>query len=327
MSTMPLPKFNKVAWVAISAVIFLAIIGLGEALKDVDLISCYVIPVLLATYFIGYRYGIAFLVLSFAANLVLTFLHDRAVPIQTVVGLLVHIGSYVIVIVLIEMIRKRTDMLRQSLAEKTIIIGDIHHRMKNQMSTMLSFIELSDLSNPAKALEALKGKLKTYFILYNKLCYGNQSQDKVELHSYLKDIIQGNLDSKGNDRGSIDYRINCPEMILANKDAISIGLIVNELTTNSLKYAFNGRPTGLISLTVALLHPSRGFQIVYADDGCGFVYDPHAADNKLGSIMVDSLTRQMYGSVRHSNQGGSIFTFRFDEIEFAGAESRIQPGL
>ena len=109
--------------------------------------------------------------------------------------------------------------------------------------------------------------------------------------------------------GAIDYKIKGDEIKLSIEKAMPIALIVNEIVSNSLKYAFQDREQGLI--TIDLIHSGVTYSIVIHDDGCGFDYDPNASRASLGLDLVKNLVLQLNGTCSVKNECGTKFILEF----------------
>lgn len=131
---------------------------------------------------------------------------------------------------------------------------------------------------------------------------GDGDGGRVDLAEYLTTLCHG-LGDLLRDVRPIAVRVACDPIEVASAVAIPIGLIVNELVTNSLKYAYPGERGGIVSVTVTRTGNNIG--VTVADDGVGC---PDGVDPGLGSKLVRLLAKQLGGSVRHEATGTGFCT-------------------
>jgi PAS domain S-box-containing protein len=212
--------------------------------------------------------------------------------------------------------RKRyEERLETSLREKEVIIKEVHHRVKNNMQVISGFLELqSNYIDDPKAVEKLiecQRRVRTMALVHEKL-YQSRTLGVINAAEYIKSLIADLMNS---------YAISTPVDVTADVDdvdinldmAIPCGLIINELVTNSLKYAFAGRAGGKISL-VMHHQEDHTFSLTVQDDGVGLPPDYEARSAaSLGTQLVNVLVRQLGGVMKVDGVQGARFTIVFPE--------------
>ena len=212
--------------------------------------------------------------------------------------------------------RKRyEERLEASLREKEVIIKEVHHRVKNNMQVISGFLELqSNYIEDPVAVEKLiecQRRVRTMALVHEKL-YQSKSLVAINAAEYIKSLIADLMDSYSMST-SVDVSVDVDDVDITLDMAIPCGLIINELVTNSLKYAFSGRPEGKLSLT---LHHKEDhtFSLVVQDDGVGLPPDFEARSTaSLGMQLVGVLVRQLGGEMKSDSDRGTRFTIVFPE--------------
>ncbi|MBN1531995.1 MAG: PAS domain-containing protein [Spirochaetes bacterium] len=218
------------------------------------------------------------------------------------------------------------DALNAALEEKEALLRELQHRVKNSLFMISSMAELEAArsGDPAvrKALESLGGRIHTLSELYTML-YRSQDTRQIPLDRYCKSIgdslYAAHTDADG--RMTLQYRID--PVTVDTKRASVVGLILNELLMNALKYAFPGDRAGTI--TVSLKAASGDLTLKVADNGVGMP-GGSGPDHPggLGLELVKLLARQMGGALDIRSEGGTIVTVSFSGRE--NGEERPQTG-
>jgi PAS domain S-box-containing protein len=212
--------------------------------------------------------------------------------------------------------RKRyEERLEASLREKEVIIKEVHHRVKNNMQVISGFLELqSNYIDDPLAVEKLnecQRRVRTMALVHEKL-YQSKSLGVINAAEYIKNLIADLMNS---------YTVSTPVDVTVDVDDVNInldmaipcGLIINELVTNSLKYAFVGRGTGRLSL-VMHHQEDHTFCLTVQDDGVGLPPDYEARSAaSLGMQLVSVLVRQLGGVMKAESDHGARFTITFPE--------------
>jgi len=202
------------------------------------------------------------------------------------------------------------DRVRALLEEKELILREVHHRIKNNMAVMMGLLSLQANLSPqpavAEALEKASGRLRSMALLYEHL-YQSQDHGALSLAEYLPSLAREIVAALPS-AFPIDLVMEVDEARLDAKRLSSLGIIVNELVTNAVKYAFAGRAAGRLDL-VARVRDGR-LKLEVRDDGIGLPtgFDPEATTG-FGLRLIDSLAKQLDGSfsIGPAPKGGSRF--------------------
>jgi PAS domain S-box-containing protein len=208
--------------------------------------------------------------------------------------------------------RQAEDRIKALLAEKELILKEVHHRIKNNMNTMISLLSLQagnavDTS-AVLVLEDAKRRLESMTYLYEKL-YQSSSYVELSINSYLSSLIDEILENFPESR-NIKVEKNIQEFMLGVKYIQPIGIIINELLTNIMKHAFDGFEGALITITVQEI--DRHVILHVYDNGRGFSKPMDLNKTAgFGLQLVHALADQLDGrfSVAQENGTNAIIEF------------------
>lgn len=217
--------------------------------------------------------------------------------------------------------RKRSEEKVQALlAEKETILREVHHRLKNNMSNLISLLNLqaSRLSEPSaiKALEEAGLRVRSMLLLYEQL-----NQSCTFLEAPVRDFLSALIDTIYETfpaRASIRLEKDLDDFILDTKRLQILGIIVNELMTNSMKHAFKDTAVGVLSVSLSL----AGSRIVLRvrDDGSGIPASMDSGPAKgVGLQVVRALASQLDGTIHQECKHGTVFVLDFPRETQAGA--------
>lgn len=210
--------------------------------------------------------------------------------------------------------RKEMDRrVRDSLKEKEVLLQEVHHRVKNNLQVISSILNLqSSYVNDPKTLEVLREsqqRIKSMSFIHETI-YRTADFSKLEFTEYLRTIVNNLIQSyrTGNEAVSL---VADMDLVYLNLDqSIPCGLIVNELVSNALKYAFKGRDKGKLKL--GLHEKDNVIEISVKDNGVGLPKDfSYEKTNSLGIQLVYALLDQIDASMEIKVKGGTEFLIKF----------------
>lgn len=206
------------------------------------------------------------------------------------------------------------DQLTQKiLKEKELLIGEMNHRIKNNLNLINSMIGLKmeemENSQEQKILLDVQSRIETVSSLHDQL-YHTKQYNKVNLNLYMGQVIKKVCESMSQDHISIQHHIvNCD---IPTKFAISIGLIVTELVTNSFKYGFKNQQSGNIQIDI--VQEQKHFNILFSDSGKGLPENFLKNTKGFGMQMIEILIDQYNGSLNIENDNGAKFHIQLNPI-------------
>jgi two-component system, sensor histidine kinase PdtaS len=209
--------------------------------------------------------------------------------------------------------RKRMEsLLKKSVSEKDLLLKEIHHRVKNNLQIISSLLNLQKNYVSSKecqnVLDESQNRVHSMALIHEKL-YQTDNLNQIHFAEYILDLSNFLFRSYGVDPARV--KLNVESQAFLNIDtAIPCGLIVSELISNALKYAFPQQEHGAISIETK---QSNGmFELKVQDDGVGF---PENLDfrntQSLGMRLVNTLAKQLQGSIEMNRSPGTIFRIFF----------------
>jgi PAS domain S-box-containing protein len=207
------------------------------------------------------------------------------------------------------------ENIEKSLKEKEILLREIHHRVKNNMQIISSLLGLaSETIKDKKYVDMFResqNRINSMSLIHEKL-YRSRDLAKIDLKEYVKDLANAIFQSRGVIPGTIVFKLNIGNVQLGIDQSIPLGLIINELITNSLKYAFLGDRKGEINVS---LHPidENTFELIVGDNGVGIPCDvDFRKTESLGLRLVTILVEnQLKGKIDLDRSKGTEFNITF----------------
>lgn len=212
--------------------------------------------------------------------------------------------------------------LKRSLTEKEILLQEVHHRVKNNMQIMSSLIKLqSHYITDKQMLQILKeteSRIQSMSIVHSKL-YATQEYEKINFGEYVKNLTDNFWNTYGIKLKNLKFEINIADIPLNIDTAIPCGLIINELVSNAIKYAFPDNKHGTIAISLLKEDKDNFFRLIVKDDGAGISEGINIEKtDTLGIQLVKLLSKQMNGSMQviSSKDQGTEFIIMLEESQY-----------
>ena len=195
--------------------------------------------------------------------------------------------------------KKAQEQIKKSLSEKNMLLKEIHHRVKNNLMIISSLLNLESRYIKDKASKDIfkesQNRARSMALIHERL-YQSTDLKRIDFGEYITSLSNELFHTYAADSGVIKLKINAENIFLDINTAIPLGLIANELVTNSLKYAFPENMGGKISID---FHPLDDlYEFTVNDNGIGF---PEELDYKntesLGLQLVTNLAEQIDGEI------------------------------
>lgn len=204
------------------------------------------------------------------------------------------------------------EKTRHSLKEKEVLLKEVHHRVKNNLQIILSILNLQYANvSDKKTLELLqdvRSRIKAMSFIH-ELLYQANDFSSINFSQYISNITTNLVYSYSKDH-TVNLKLDVGEVFLDLDRAIPCGLIINELLTNALKYAFVDQQEGEIS--ILLKQTDEYIKLVIADNGKGFPMDiDYRNTESLGMQLVITLVQQLRGEIMLDNSKGAKYTITF----------------
>lgn len=223
-------------------------------------------------------------------------------------------GVYVISAIRDASERKRVEEnIRRSLREKEILLKEVHHRVKNNLQIISSIINLQsqniDDEKAKEIFEDMRVRVRSIALVHERL-YETRDLVHVDFKDYLQGLLQDLLGAYGSGDKTIQSRLEIEPHALQLDMVINCGLIVTELVSNSVKYAFKDKKTGVVE--IRFRRQGDDYALSVRDNGPGIPaeIDPLRAKT-LGLTLVNGLAREMGGSITYGSNSGAEFKVTF----------------
>ncbi|GAB3926192.1 histidine kinase dimerization/phosphoacceptor domain -containing protein [Larkinella terrae] len=209
-------------------------------------------------------------------------------------------------------IKQQRDEIAQKNAQNELLLKEIHHRVKNNLAVVSGLLSLQSAKvtdpNVKEAMQTSQNQVQSMGIIHQKLYQGNQL-GAIEMRDYFNNLSESILHSF-DAAGRITIDCSMPELVLDIDTAISVGLLTNELLTNSLKYAFVGKDNGTIRISLTRMD-NDSLLLQVADNGIGKQSAEAVKETGFGTQLVDLLTIQLDGILTYENQDGTLVKLHF----------------
>jgi PAS domain S-box-containing protein len=206
------------------------------------------------------------------------------------------------------------EQIRASLQEKEVLLKEIHHRVKNNLQIISSLLNLqSKYVNDPQALQMFldsQNRVKSMALIH-EILFRSRDITRIDFSEYIKMISVQLFRSYGANAKNISLEVHVDDIILDVDTAISCGLIVTELVSNSLKHAFTDGRDGAISVAL-FADDDDMLRLVVRDSGIGLLnYRPLRHVESLGLKLVNALVNQLAGTVKVDSSLGTTFMVSF----------------
>ncbi len=211
---------------------------------------------------------------------------------------------------------KAEKELKASLKGKELLLKEIHHRVKNNMQIISSLLSLQSNYVEGEAVNVLKesqNRVKSMAIIHEKL-YQSYDLTHINFKEYIESLLNYLFHSYTKNFGDVTIKLDVEEIFFSIETAVPLGLIINELVSNSLKYAF---PQEKGEITLKIYKKLDGFTIQISDNGVGMPDEiKFTTTDSLGLQLVSSLVNQLDGSVELKRHNGTSYLINFKEQKY-----------
>ncbi len=209
-------------------------------------------------------------------------------------------------------IEKRID-------EKEILLCEVHHRVKNNLQTVSSLLNLqakNSTNDTIKNLVLSSQNRVNSMAMIHEMLYMRDNLSKIEFRSYVKELTEYLIKSADGKNKNVIINIDIPDIQFDIDTAIPLGLLINEAVTNSLKYGFVEKGNGQIDIKLKKENDSNTYILDISDNGVGFAKELNFRTSKsLGLKLIHNLARQLRGSVKREPMShGTNYSITFQDI-------------
>jgi len=207
------------------------------------------------------------------------------------------------------------EKIEKSLKEKTVLLQEIHHRVKNNLQIIASLLNLqSRRIKDKEALEMFQATRKRVFsmALVHERLYKSEDFARVDFRKYIEEMTVHLLTFHRDKMEKVRFEKDIKKTIIDINKAVPLGLILNELITNALKHAFPDDREGEVKIKFA--KKGSRYDLMISDDGIGFPKDlDFRKAESMGLVLITSLVNQIDGEIKLDRSKGTSFKIRFSD--------------
>jgi two-component system, sensor histidine kinase PdtaS len=216
--------------------------------------------------------------------------------------------------------RRLSVQVNQLLQDKEMLMKEIHHRVKNNLMIISSLLSLQSRYIKDEATREIfkesETRAKSMALIHERL-YRSGDLKSIDFPDYIRSLTRDIFNTYVTSRGRVQLQMDVQDVRVDVNSAVPLGLIINELVTNSLKYAFPDDREGIIR--IRFHEDGDEYVLEIGDDGIGIPDDfDIEKSNSLGMLLVNSLTSQIRGELELKRDHGTTFIIKFREDQFQG---------
>ncbi len=211
-------------------------------------------------------------------------------------------------------IQKRDKELEQNIKEKDVLLQEIHHRVKNNLAVVSGLLNLQSTAVDDQYVQNILTKSMHRIMSIAKvheLLYQSDDFSKIDFNIYIQELVNIHLNSLSNQKKEVTFKNDVDLDFIDLNYGVPIGIILNELITNSLKHAFD---ESISDPTIIISAAKTGNKVIitYRDNGKGIAEDSYDPKESLGTTLIDSLLQQIDATFEANFKVGYEFEFSFD---------------
>lgn len=209
-------------------------------------------------------------------------------------------------------------LLNTLINDKEILLKEVHHRVKNNLQVIISLLRLQSRyiedANSKILFANCQYRIKSMALIHEML-YKSNGMTKINCGEYVDKLIKELITSMKGEQHNIDFKFNNPKIDISLDTAIPLGLLLNEVITNSLKYGIINESRGVVSIEITKLD-ENSFKALVGDDGVGFSNEINVKNtNSIGLKLIERLVFQLKGNIEKiQNKKGTNYAITFQEI-------------
>ena len=212
----------------------------------------------------------------------------------------------------------RNYIIQEALSEKEVLLKEIHHRVKNNLQIISSLLNIQAQNiqdiNVRETIKEGQSRLQAMSLIHQNL-YQSEELDAINIEHYFGELTNYLRELYNGKSSNVIISITAKDLFFDIDTAIPLGLIVNELVSNSFKYAFKENPNGIIKIAIDS-QDDLNYQLTVSDNGKGMPSDFHLNESKsLGLKLVTILSRQLRGSLHFEIGQGTTFAIKFKDLK------------
>lgn len=211
-----------------------------------------------------------------------------------------------------EQLKTSKLQLSQALSEREMLLREIHHRVKNNLQIIMSLLKIQanegNSKNIEDFLEISESRIQSMALIHQSL-YEHSNLDSIVYQDYVEQLVSHLMSAMGSKNDTIAFQIEAKNIFLEIETAISLGLVLNELLTNTFKYAFPKQQAGEVNISIVQL-AENDFELIYSDNGIGYNPAEQTAPS-FGLELVRMLVKELKGTLVKVPFSGTKYCLSF----------------
>ena len=215
-----------------------------------------------------------------------------------------------------QLLEKQKDEVSKSNDFKNAMLKEIHHRVKNNLQVVSSLLRLQSHKINDEEILGMFNESQNRILSMARLheqMYRSEDLVNININNHFTKLINElikdyQLETK------VKSEVEIIDFGLGIKTLVPLGLIINEMISNSLKYAFTNREEGLVTVSIGYLTGNK-YELIIGDDGVGMSLQDYQENTTLGSELIQIFTEQLNGSIERLNEEGTMFRIVFENID------------
>ncbi len=208
--------------------------------------------------------------------------------------------------------KEAEEKVKSLLKEKEILLREVHHRVKNNMITIKGILRLQsnilEIPEAVSSFQDAISRINSMELLYDKL-YKNESYEDIYVKQYFLNLT-GEIFQMFPESHSILIKRQFDDFIMEVREVFALGIILNELITNSMKYAFPNKKDSVIQISI--VKKQKHVKIIYEDNGIGIPENKLNDDKQFGLLLIEMMVKQIHGNYKIETDNGTRFIIEFD---------------
>ncbi|MFD0964150.1 ligand-binding sensor domain-containing protein [Pseudofulvibacter geojedonensis] len=210
-------------------------------------------------------------------------------------------------------LKQRRDFHKRENDQKTAMIKEIHHRVKNNLQVINSFlrVQASKIEDPeiVTIFKKTQSRVLSMAVIHEKM-YQTKNLHSLNAQEHFEPLIIDLIEAYGiNKDVSLDLKIIPVDFEM--ETLTPLALIINELISNSLKYAFNNQENGTIKIHLNTTNTPNYYQLIIGDNGSGYDQTKTTSSKQIGTKLITSFVKQLNGSIKQLDLPGTYFEIFF----------------
>ncbi|MDQ3191701.1 MAG: tetratricopeptide repeat protein [Bacteroidota bacterium] len=209
--------------------------------------------------------------------------------------------------------KKHAKFLAAEDNRKELLLEEVHHRINNNLQIISSLLSLqANSANNEQLFDYLQqsqNRIQSLAALH-ELLYQDKTTLEINMNEYINKVLAFHRDVAGTLNAKVELKTNVPIVNFPTATAVPLALVINELVTNSIKYAFTDKKEGEINITLFPLE-SEKWKLTVADNGKGLPLEEQKRKNSLGLRLVNILTKQIGATVNTLSSPGATYEIVF----------------